>query len=244
MSIYSNAEKINKSKADLNEIRDNKSSNNQNQNPNLSLNLLENNNINLNNLNNNNININNNNNNNTNPISFNYKQIINIDLLNGKSKNNININNINTSNENIIKSQNSNCSKCGKKDDITICDNCGIRICERCADKCTNKKSNHVNKKFCSSCLNICSLCDMNKNCKDCIKNCFSKLCNNLFCVVCFDKNKHQIRKEDSKCRFYRCEACNVDSNCIIQTLYCATCDKRVCYKCLKKDHTGHINFN
>jgi len=158
-------------------------------------------------------------------------------LLENKNNENRN-NNINES-----LSENSLCVKCGCKGEVSNCHKCSMIVCNKCSDICNNRKSNHVNKRFCNSCITICSLCDLNKNCNDCIKKCFSKYCDNLFCNICFDKNKHQVRKEESKCKFYRCENCNVDSNCIIRTLYCASCDKRACYKCLKKDHSGHINF-
>lgn len=150
----------------------------------------------------------------------------------------------NKSNNNLIQLENSHCSKCSNRMEIYSCFKCNTSICKMCSDFCSNRKSNHTGKRFCNDCMNLCSLCSVNKTCSECSKKCFSKSCNNLFCTICYDRNKHQVRKEDTKCKFYKCETCNNDSNCIIRTIYCANCDKRVCHKCLSKDHKGHLRFN
>lgn len=121
------------------------------------------------------------------------------------------------------------------------CGNCSVTICKNCSKQCTNKNYNHINNNYCGDCFAQCSLCMETKQCRSCTKKCFCKNCSNLLCNSCFDKNKHQLRPETTNCKFYKCDNCQTDANCIMTTVYCAKCDRRVCVNCFHKDHKTHV---
>lgn len=137
------------------------------------------------------------------------------------------------------------CFKCSGKSQINSCISCKKPICQNCTGKCKNKNpSHHSINTYCEDCLKVCSLCGINILCLSCSKKCFNKNCNFYFCLICSEKNKHQQRPENANCKFYNCESCNSDGCCIMATIYCNSCDKRVCRNCLKKSHLKHLNFN
>jgi hypothetical protein len=137
---------------------------------------------------------------------------------------------------------------------VSICKQCGTSVlqtqrcgfchdflCKNCTKACTNIQSQHNSNGYCQSCVTIqCILCQEAKHCKACVKHCFYVNCSNAFCSACYDKNKHQIRPDNTNCRFYKCDSCNTDTNCIMTTIYCAKCDKRICKDCYFKIHLAH----
>jgi hypothetical protein len=136
------------------------------------------------------------------------------------------------------------CKECHTDTNLTSsasCGSCLSKLCKNCLVTCPNKNFDHQGKLYCKSCFISCTLCLETRQCKDCIKKCFFKNCSNYFCNFCFEKNKHQVRPENTNCRFYKCESCQTDSNCILATVYCGKCDKRVCKNCFQKDHKAHI---
>lgn len=139
------------------------------------------------------------------------------------------------------------CFNCNEINDTIICFSCKNKVCRACTGICKSKKSSeHLNQNqiFCKDCIKLCFLCGKNSQCLDCSKKCFSKECKNYYCSICIDKNKHQQRTENTNCRFYKCESCNTDSNCIMSTIYCSLCDRRICRNCLSREHINHISFN
>jgi hypothetical protein len=153
---------------------------------------------------------------------------------------NINLNNlVRAPSNNLIKLV---CFQCNQNS-LTENDKCGIcnsLICKNCSQSCTNTTYDHMNNNFCAKCFAQCILCQQVKQCKSCIKKCFSKNCQNTLCQPCVDKNKHQLRTDAINCSFYRCDSCQTDGNCIMTTLYCGPCDKRFCRNCYYGKHLLH----
>ena len=135
------------------------------------------------------------------------------------------------------------CENCGRNTKINSCHSCNIKVCENCLLNCKNKNADHQKNIYCKDCVKTCTLCAINIQCVPCMKKCFYKECKNFYCSTCYDKNKHQMRPETTNCRFYKCDSCNTDGSCIMSTIYCSKCDRRVCKNCLQKDHITHINF-
>ena len=121
------------------------------------------------------------------------------------------------------------------------CGFCSSELCRSCSTQCPNKNFDHPINIFCKECITKCSLCLASKNCIICIKKCFSKSCNNVLCNSCYDRNKHQVRAINTVCKFYKCDGCKTEANCILTTIYCAKCDRRVCKECYQKSHKDHI---
>jgi hypothetical protein len=121
---------------------------------------------------------------------------------------------------------------------ISHCGYCTSVLCQDCGSPCPNKKDKHENNFYCKACVTItCVLCRIPKCCKFCVKKCFYKECDQVFCDNCYEKNKHQTRNETTNCRFYKCDSCNTDTNCILTTIYCTPCDKRICKNCYFNKH-------
>jgi hypothetical protein len=171
--------------------------------------------------------------------------------------NNINNANVNVLNNNISKGspnllvpvikENANelkCKQCNTEvTETQRCASCQDFICKSCIKNCNNTQTPHTVNGFCPTCLYVkCVLCREAKNCKICIKKCFHMNCPNTFCNACYDKNKHQVRPENTNCRFYKCDSCQTDTNCIMTTIYCAKCDRRICKDCYFNHHLGHNN--
>lgn len=120
----------------------------------------------------------------------------------------------------------------------TKCNHCQQLLCQNCSKQCPNKSYNHTNNYYCKSCVTIsCILCRLPKNCKTCVQKCFYSGCEHKFCSQCYDKNKHQIRTANTNCQFYKCDNCNTDTNCILTTIYCSKCDRRICNNCFYEKH-------
>ena len=64
--------------------------------------------------------------------------------------------------------------------------------------------------------------------------------CPNKFCPECYRKNEHQSRTSDKNCAFFTCDDEEKNTVCLMTTLYCSQCDKRLCNKCLMKDKEHH----
>lgn len=135
-----------------------------------------------------------------------------------------------------------NCSQCNSWSisDSDRCGQCNNLLCNKCSQVCLNTSYDHRNNYFCSKCFPQCVMCEKVKQCVNCIKRCFSKNCTNTLCQPCLDKNKHQLRSENVNCNFFRCENCQTDGNCIMTTVYCSPCDKRICRKCFYAKHFDH----
>lgn len=138
-----------------------------------------------------------------------------------------------------------NCRLCNGNTELSTCDCCKYRACSSCTTTCQNENSDHADEDtiLCKECIKLCSLCGLNSQCIKCSKKCFYKDCHFYFCNFCSEKNKHQIRPQTTNCKFYKCESCNIDANCIMNTLYCSICDRRICRNCLQSSHMSHIKF-
>ena len=133
-----------------------------------------------------------------------------------------------------------NCLTALQNDILITCGDCALYLCKNCSKQCQNKNYSHVNINFCNLCFAVCSLCREMKQCRMCTKKCFYKNCSNLICNTCYDRNKHQLRPENTNCKFYKCDGCQTDANCIMTTVYCQKCDRRVCTNCFHNDHKAH----
>ena len=136
------------------------------------------------------------------------------------------------------------CSVCrSKENDKFYCPICKKRYCiEKCAFYCENEDCEKI---ICPECSESCKLCGLNKYCSSCLFNCFNELCKNKFCPICYEINKNQVRQNSSdNCMVFKCKHHNIiEICCILQTIYCKVCRKRMCYKCLEKDD-GHKKIN
>jgi hypothetical protein len=163
--------------------------------------------------------------------------------INGSSSSNSNLSFVKSSSNNItIQNKKLVCIQCNLNS-VSENDKCGLcnnLICKSCSQSCTNTLYDHMNNNFCAKCFAQCVLCQLVKQCKACIKKCFSKNCQNTLCQSCVDKNKHQLRTDAINCSFYRCDSCQTDGNCIMTTLYCGPCDKRFCKNCFYDKHLAH----
>lgn len=131
------------------------------------------------------------------------------------------------------------CEKCknNKKEKI-ICRTCLKYYCkDSCISKCKNEKCNSY---ICPKCCPKCNLCNLQKYCEQCLKRCFYSKCPNKFCPECYRKNEHQSRTPDKNCAFFTCDDEEKNTVCLMTTLYCSQCDKRLCNKCLMKDKDHH----
>lgn len=125
---------------------------------------------------------------------------------------------------------------------MVTCDNCRQPVCVNCKFQCSYKHNHEssTSKNYCGNCQKRCTLCENVNICIGCLKKCFYKGCENVFCAVCYQRNQHQIRSENTNCKFYSCDSCKSNSNCIFTTVYCSNCDRRICKSCFNKDHKAH----
>jgi len=149
-------------------------------------------------------------------------------LLTSHKKNNINM-----------------CLKCNDESPNVkkiICEECQASFCEnKCAKICAGEICQKNNKYICPQHNNECSLCSRLNFCNLCKKKCYYNNCKNLFCPPCFKKNEHQTRNPNISCKFFTCERDNVN-DCIMSSLFCQTCEKRICKHCIDKER-DHFNY-
>ena len=84
-----------------------------------------------------------------------------------------------------------------------------------------------------------CAICDKPFP-QDRLEKCYYEKCNLYYCQKCYSYNKHQVRTPDYPCSFYTCSECGSDNLCIMDTVFCATCQFRICSKCFRKKHSEH----
>ena len=131
---------------------------------------------------------------------------------------------------NIIKKVKGICQICLKESDsIITCNNCNKNLCPCCQLKCRNELSSE--NYYCYNCFSQCSICG-SRSCNKCIKHCFNPKCQNLFCPSCYKKNQHQERAMGDECHIFRCELCDKEDICIMQTVN--HIDTRMCLDCYK----------
>ena len=131
---------------------------------------------------------------------------------------------------NIIQKVKGICQICLKESDsIHKCNNCNKNLCSCCQSKCNNELSSE--NYYCSNCFSQCSICGR-RSCNKCIKHCFNPQCKNLFCPSCYNKNQHQERAKGDECHIFRCELCDKEDICIMQTVN--HIDTRMCLDCYK----------
>ena len=138
----------------------------------------------------------------------------------------------------------SQCALCrDEKSEKYFCAICRKKYCvNKCAQKCKNSSCNTY---LCTQCSACCNLCNKKKYCEKCLKKCFYINCKNKFCPECYKKNEYQARESNKNCSIFTCddEAHNVV--CLMTTLYCPKCEKRMCNECLMKDkeHLKYMNI-
>lgn len=84
-----------------------------------------------------------------------------------------------------------------------------------------------------------CAICDKPFP-QDRLEKCYYEKCNLYYCQKCYSYNKHQVRTPDYPCNFYTCSECGSDNLCIMDTVFCASCQFRICSKCFRKKHIEH----
>lgn len=122
------------------------------------------------------------------------------------------------------------CIKCCVLSAIFLCDKCLCQLCEKCAKKCLK-----CGEFFCPQDGICCSLCDIKEYCKKCLVKCFNPECNNVFCIDCYEKNRHQERKKELDCRIVSCIVCG-KKLCIMKSIIDQKTNRRICKKCYKKE--------
>jgi len=120
-----------------------------------------------------------------------------------------------------------------------ICEDCKVAFCENKCIKLCGGEVCQKNKKFACPLHNQeCALCMKHNYCNLCQTKCYYNNCKNLFCPSCYRRNEHQTRNPTISCKFFTCERDNIN-DCIMTSLFCQTCEKRICKICIKneKDH-------
>lgn len=134
------------------------------------------------------------------------------------------------------------CCICGEGSacKLFFCHKCACVFCqEKCTLKCGSESCRNC---ICPSDAVHCDLCESSSYCENCMIKCFSDKCHNIFCPKCFSKNKHQMRDRSESCNLVKCELCN-DDMCIMSSILCNHCDKRICKKCFSKDEIHRAWF-
>jgi uncharacterized C2H2 Zn-finger protein len=132
------------------------------------------------------------------------------------------------------------CTKCGNEEPAVkkyFCQNCRGKFC---VDLCS-KKCKSCDKFLCPKDGKECKLCHKITYCETCQKKCFYSGCNNAFCPECYKKNEHQARNSNTNCKFFTCEKDQI-CDCLMTSMFCGKCEKRLCNKCLHKDKE-HFTF-
>jgi len=134
------------------------------------------------------------------------------------------------------------CTICGNEDHIIkkyFCQSCRGKFCvDKCAKRC---KATECNKFICPKEGNDCKLCHKLNYCDTCKRKCFFQGCLNTFCPECYKKNEHQARNSNINCKFFTCEKDQI-CDCLMTSLFCSKCEKRLCNKCLMNDK-DHFAF-
>lgn len=106
-----------------------------------------------------------------------------------------------------------------------------------CKQKKNDNESNNSNND-----ISVCKICKRSAGPKLQIMKCYSNSCKNNFCSDCFLRNHYQARSSDINCKYFNCE-CQRKKVCIMSTIYCTTCDKRICSYCYSDQHAEHCNL-
>jgi hypothetical protein len=132
------------------------------------------------------------------------------------------------------------CTKCSNEEPGVkkyFCQNCRGKFCvDRCSKKCKT-----CDKFLCPKDGKECKLCHKINYCETCQKKCFFSGCSNTFCPECYKKNEHQARNSNTNCKFFTCEKDQI-CDCLMTSMFCGKCEKRLCNKCLHKDK-DHFTF-
>lgn len=117
-----------------------------------------------------------------------------------------------------------------------VCEECKVAFCEnKCIKLCAGEIC-EKNKKFvCPKHNNECSLCLRHVYCNFCLKKCYYNNCKNFYCPPCYRRNEHQTRNPTISCKFFTCERDNFN-DCILSSLFCQTCEKRICKNCIQNE--------
>lgn len=136
---------------------------------------------------------------------------------------------------------NSDCSQCGDKQvNKYFCNKCQSGYClNKCVKNCQNANCQKDSKYICPKDGIKCSLCRKQKYCESCMIKCFFIDCKNLFCPECYKNNEHQTRNQNTNCRFFTCDN-DKHGDCLMTSIYCNKCEKRLCNKCLHNDISHH----
>ena len=84
-----------------------------------------------------------------------------------------------------------------------------------------------------------CTICKKKFE-KEQTQKCYYEKCDKEYCNKCYSLNKHQVRTSDYPCNFYTCCECGNDNICIMNTVFCARCQLRICSQCYREKHIEH----
>ncbi len=88
-----------------------------------------------------------------------------------------------------------------------------------------------------------CTICYKPQNVKLLHIKCHYENCFNFFCNDCYKRNFYQYRTSNVKCDYFSCDTCKRKKLCIMTSILCNTCDKRICDQCYKIHHSDHSNI-
>jgi hypothetical protein len=135
------------------------------------------------------------------------------------------------------------CALCGNSESTVkkfYCQDCSGKYCvNKCAKQCKNTNCKRPNKYICPKDNKACNLCQKYNYCEDCKRKCFYQNCSNSFCPECYKKNEHQARNNNINCKFFTCER-DLVCDCLMTSIYCSKCEKRLCNNCLIHDIDHH----
>lgn len=102
-------------------------------------------------------------------------------------------------------------------------------------------QSSFVNISLNAPLKNRCNVCGKPNASNDRFPHvkCFGIECGNIYCSDCYQRNYFQI-KPNTKCRFLECGQCGVKKTCIMSSIFCSACEKRICSSCHKANHADH----
>lgn len=106
-----------------------------------------------------------------------------------------------------------------------------------------SKSEVHISNPMTSSLIIKCTICGKVPHIKVPHKKCNYINCSNFFCSDCYQRNFFQVRDVNKNCDYFNCELCQNKKICIMTSLYCNQCDKRVCMKCFRRVHSSHNNI-
>lgn len=87
-----------------------------------------------------------------------------------------------------------------------------------------------------------CRICNRVPNNKIALQKCYNENCGNVLCQDCYSRNHYQVRASSYRCNYFNCDQCCKKNICIMTTIFCNACEKRICSCCYISNHSDHGN--